>query len=539
SPSSSSSSGPALGVNAAASRKPISPYIYGMNFTDESLAAELRLPVRRRGGNATTRYNYLYDTSNRASDWYFENIPEDNANPGALPNGSEADNFVEQDRRTGTKTIMTMPLIGWTPKSRAYAGGFSIAKYGAQQSSDPWRPDMGNGIATNGTPITGNDPLDTSVAIDPSFVTGWINHLKTRFGNAAGGGVAFYNLDNETELWSSTHRDVHPAHLGYDEIRDRTYQYAAAIKAADPTAKTLGPVSYGWTAYFYSDLDTAPGGSWWNNPQDRNAHGGVAFNDWYLQQMQAYEQTTGTRILDYFDLHYYVAAPGVTLSTAGSLSTQQLRLRSTRSLWDSSYVDESWIGEAVRLIPRMKDWVTQNYPGTKLALTEYNWGGLESLNGAIAQADVLGIFGREGLDLATLWSPPSASDPGAYAFRIFLNYDGAGNAFGDTSIQATSTDQDQLTIYAAEKTSSNTLTVVVINKSANDLTSTLTLTGFSPAASAKVYRYSSANLSAIAHPANQVVTGGGFTATYPASSITLFEIPPAVIDAKISLMMVE
>jgi hypothetical protein len=50
----------------------------------------------------------------------------------------------------------------------------------------------------------------------------------------------------------------------------------------------------------------------------------------------------------------------------------------------------------------MRDWVDTWYPGTRLAITEYNWGGLDGLNGALAQADVLGIFGREGLALATL-----------------------------------------------------------------------------------------------------------------------------------------
>src|SRR5207249_2599021 len=101
----------------------------------------------------------------------------------------------------------------------------------------------------------------------------------------------------------------------------------------------------------------------------------------------------------------------------------------------------SWIGDSVKLIPQMKTWVAANYPGTKTAISEYNWGGLESMNGALAQADVLGIFGREGLDLATIWDPPASSEPGAYAFRVYRNYDGTGSAFGDTGVQAASTDQ--------------------------------------------------------------------------------------------------
>lgn len=525
---------PALSVNASAGRRAISPDIYGINNASEDLADAVRLPVRRWGGNATSRYNYLHDTANRGADWYFENVPEQNANPAALPTGSKADRFVEQDRSTGARTLMTMPLIGWTPKARAYACGFSVASYGAQQSVDPWRTDCGNGVLPGGADLTGNDPTDTSVAITPSFVQGWINHLISRFGTAAQGGVAYYNLDNEPMLWNDTHRDVHPAPTSYDEIRDRTYDYAAAIKGADPSAKTLGPVAWGWEEYFYSALDKAPGGSWWNNPQDRNAHGGVAFVPWYLQQMQAYEQQHSVRILDYLDLHYYPAAAGVPQSPAGDADTQAKRLRSTRSLWDPSYVDESWIGQAVRLIPRMREWVDQNYPGTKLAVSEYNFGALDHINGALAQADVLGIFGREGVDLATLWWYDYADQPtfepqhpGAFAFRMYRDYDGTGGAFGETSVQASSTDQGRLSVYAAERASDGALTLMIVNKSGEGLSSPLTLSGFSPASQAQVYRYSAASLGAIVREADQPVTGGGFTATYPANSVTLVVVPSA------------
>ncbi|MCX7019029.1 MAG: glycoside hydrolase family 44 protein [Candidatus Sumerlaeota bacterium] len=517
---------PALSVDAAAGRHAISPLIYGMNFAEEALAAELRLPVRRWGGNATTRYNWRNDTANHAMDWYFENAPEDNPDPSKLPDGSTVDRFVEQDRRTSTKTILNMPLIGWTPKARAYAGGFSVAKYGAQQAVDPWRSDCGNGIRTDGTKITGNDPADTSIAITPEFARQWIAHLRGRYGDAASGGVAFYNLDNEPDLWSETHRDVRPMPLSYDEIRNRAYQYAAAIKAADPTAATLGPVSWGWTAYFYSNLDWAAGGEWWNSPRDRNAHSGIPFTDWYLQQMRAYEQTTGTRILDYLDVHFYPQAPGIALSPAGSAATQALRLRSTRALWDPAYADESWIGEPVRLLPRMRDWVRDNYPGTKIALTEYNWGALNHINGALAQADILGILGREGADLAAVWDPPKTADPGAYAFRMYLNYDGVGAAFGDTAVRAASTDRDVLSIYAAQRGAAGDLTIIVINKSNSSQASTLTLTNFNPSRKAEIWRYSSANLNIIVRQADLAVTGNGFSAIYPAASITLIVLHP-------------
>jgi len=513
--------GPALTVDATADRHPISPFIYGINLAKEEVAGILHLPVRRWGGNSTTRYNWQLDMHNTGSDWYYENIPDDT---GMI------DHFVEQDRRTGTKTILTMPLIGWTPKARRtghpYDCGFSIIRYGAQDSVDPWDSNCGNGLR-NGVPITGNNPQDTSTQITTAFVTSWIDHLKSRFGSAAEGGVLFYNLDNEPMLWNSTHRDVHPAAVGYDEIRDRTWNYAAAIKAADSSAWTLGPVLWGWTAYFWSALDQESGGSWWQHPPDRLAHGNAPFIEWYLRQMKVYQDTHGIRLLDFLDLHYYPQAGGVSLSSAGSSSIQTLRLRSTRSLWDPAYRDESWIDESVYLIPRMKQWVAANYPGTKLAITEYNWGALDHINGALAQADILGIFGREGLDLATLWgAPDTGTAPGILAFCMYRNYDGLGSAFGETSIRAVSTDQAKLSVYAARRSKDGALTLMVINKTDQSLVSSVSLSGFSSADAASVYRYSAANPSAIIHGPDQTITVGRIQTSFPADSITLFVISP-------------
>jgi len=502
-------------------RHAISPHVYGINFGDESLAAALNVPLRRYGGNATTRYNWRNDTANRAGDWYFENIPNPNGRPEDLPAGSETDRFVEQDRRTGASTILTVPLIGWTPRERAFACGFRVSRYGAQQSVDPWQPDCGNGVAPAEAAVSGNDPQDTSLPIDEAFVGGWVRHLVGRFGPAAAGGVSFYALDNEPMLWNHTHRDVHPEPVSYDEIRDLTYRYASAVKAEDPSARVLGPAVWGWTAYFWSALDVAPGA--WG--QDRSAHGGTAFLPWYLQQMQAHEQQHRQRILDFLDIHYYPQAPGVALGGQVDAATQALRLRSTRSLWDPSYHDESWIGEPVRLIPRMKEWIRDGYPGTKLAITEYNWGAPQHINGALAQADVLGIFGREGVDLATLWAPGSAEDPWAFAFRMYRDYDGRGGEFGSIGVSAASTDPDRLAVFAALTADRRLLTVLVINKTAGDLRCELALAGTRPAGNARVYRYSEADLHAIVREEDRAAGPGPLEATYQASSITLLAVP--------------
>ncbi len=535
--------GPTLSIDLKADRHAINEDIYGMNFASRELAEAVRLPVKRWGGNATSRYNWQNDTSNKGSDWYYENVSSANSNPGSLPDGSAADRFVEENRRTGTKTLLTAPLLGWVAKRRVeghpYDCGFSVAKYGKQApygnmaATDPYDPDCGTGIisyemASDGKTkipiyVTGNNPTDTSVAIEPSFIEEWLQHLVGKYGTAENGGVAYYNLDNEPMLWNGTQRDVHPQPASYDEMRDRTYQYAAAIKNIDPSAKTLGPVVWGWPAYFYSALDAAESNNFKDESKliDFKQHGNVHFAPWYLQEMQRYEQEHGVRILDYLDLHIYPQVKGVYTDGVGTTTAQNARLRSIRQLWDESYTHEDWIGQPVYLIPRMKQWIQDNYPGTKTAITEYDWGGLNSLSGALAQADILGVFGREGLDLATLWTQISPTSPAAYAFRMYRNYDGSGSGFGETSVQAQSTDQETLAIYAAERNEDNSVTAMVINKEPKSVESTLNLAGFMSGSTVEVFRYSSDNLKTIEQLADEVVTDNRMTTVFPGNSITL------------------
>ena len=518
--------GPNLSVDVSQDRAAIDPLIYGMNFVDPALGAELALPLNRWGGNDTSRYNYLLDTSAKGMDYFFSVIPY-SADGANLPEDSTVDRYIRQNAAWGGQTIITVPLIGWTPKAAdIHLCGFPKSRFPNQQAFEPWREECGNGKYPDGTPITNPVATDSSAPITTQFVTNWVAYLVNRYGGANGGGVRLYALDNEPHLWNDTHRDIRLTGLGYDEHRDLSLAYAAAVKAADPNALVMGPSDYGWEAYFFSALDRQLGGEfWWNNPQDRLAHGNIPFIEWYLQQFQAYETANGIRLLDYLDEHFY-PQNGVSLNEDVSPVTAALRLRSTRALWDPTYIDETYIGEAVKLIPRMKQWVAAHYPGTKIAITEYNWGGMSDINGALAQADILGIFGREGLDLATIWEPPSSAQPGAYAFRMYLNYDGLGGKFGDTRVRAVSADQSILSVYAAQRSSDGAITMMVINKSGADQTDVaLSLAGVTPQANAEVWRYSSANLSQIIQ-SGVGVSASGFTMTYPANSITLVVVCP-------------
>ena len=560
--------GPALTVDAGNQTHAISPYIYGMNFysgaSDAVAAADISLPIDRWGGNEATSYNYLYDTQGKGSDWYFENFIL-NSNPLSTPSGAPATSAfntqVESDAAIGAKTLGTVPIIGWVPADNS-ACSFSVAKYGAQQSVDPYRQDCGNGILTNDDKVV-NDPTDTYVQVVPAtFDAAWLSFLVNKFGPASSGGVAIYELDNEPSWWDGVHIDVHPLPFTYDEVTNTSIATAQAIKTADPTAGVSGPVMDYWWDYFYSKKDvengwgTGPCWAPWSGPVDREAHGGVPFIEYYLQQFAAASTTYGSRLLDYLDLHTYFAATyngnGVGFATAGDTGEQQARLNSTRVFWDPTYTDPNYPQpnyitdsnyttscspplQAPQLIPMAQSWVARDYPGTKVAFTEYNWGGQEHINGAVAQADILGIFGSYGLDIATLWGSPDPTTqiPGLMAYKIYRNYDGNHSMFGDTALASASAYQATLSVYGALRASDNAVTVMVINKTYGNLTSTLSLANLAPnSTTAQAYLYSNANLAGIvAQPAVTVTppasgsTTSTLSTTFPAQSINLLVVP--------------
>jgi hypothetical protein len=288
--------------------------------------------------------------------------------------------------------------------------------------------------------------------------------------------------------------------------------------------------------------------------------------EYYLKQFNNYSQQYGIRLLDYLDIHGYFApdypansSNSVAFTTAGDTGEQEARMNSTRVFWDPTYTDPndtqpnyitdanyttscSPPAQAPQLIPMMQKWVANDYPGTKTAIDEYNFGGLESINGAVVQADILGIFGRQGLNMGAFWPTTNYSQqvPGNYSFAIYRNYDGNNSTFGETYLYATSTGssgdgEGQLSVYGGQRTSDSAITVMVINKTYGPLTSTISLANFTAAGgtTAKVYQYSNANLNAIVQQAGVSVTppsGSGTTSTigsysFPAQSITLFVVP--------------
>ena len=460
----------AVTINVQAGQHPISPFIYGLAFAPDDYLRDLRVSVNRWGGNDKSRYNWVQgNCDNAARDWGFRNRF---ASDGSVPPGpsSAADRFVQANRANGAATLLTVPTIGWVARD---------ADNGHASEGVP--PSGGAGVSGADGPIAGYDPTEnrrrTSLRslprknapfVDaPSLAGGviyqdeWIAHLQKTFGPAAQGGVPFYAMDNEPDLWDGTHTDVHPAQMGYDDLLRNFLEYATAVKAVDPSAIITGPVSWGWTGYNYSPLDR--GDDQYHTHADRTRHGGEPFLLWFLQGVQAHDARTRQRSLDVLDVHFYPQGNG-TYGGGTDKAANALRLRSTRALWDPAYSDESWIAEPIFLIPRLKAWIAQGYPGTRIGITEWNFGADQSMNGGLAIADVLGIFGRENVCLANYWAFPPRNSPGYLAFKLYRSADGQGHGFGDVACAAGSADQSRLSCYAATDSRTGDLTVMLVNK---------------------------------------------------------------------------
>ena len=527
-----------VSVDANASQHPISPLIYGVHFADTATLQDLNATLNRYGGNSSGRYNWLQNVDNRGVDYFFESIPYADHTAGEL-----GDTFIATTKAAGAEPFLTMPMVGWVAKTNASFDNlwsFSVAAYGAQEDQDG---DAGNGCAVapdfypceTGTPITFNDPNDASIPADAAFQQPWMQHVRNTWGPAASGGLKYWGYDNEPSIWHTAYWDVHAAGAGMDEMRNKMFDYGDRLRTVDAGVQLLGPEEWGWDGYFYSGLDQeqlALGNCGGPDCPDRLAHGGQDYVPYLLAQMKQHELSTGKKVLDVLSLHFY--PQGGEFSSDVTPAMQLLRNRSTRGLWDPNYVNQSWINDVVKLVPRMKAWVATYYPGLKVGLTEYNWGAENHINGATAQADVMGILGREGADMATRWVVPTAGTPVYNAFKMYRNYNGAGGAFGGTSVAAAVPNPDEVAAFAARRAADGALTVMVINKVLSGNTpTTVNLAGFTAGPAAHVWQLTAANV--ITQLADVSTAGNSVVLTLPPQSITLLVVPPVVTLPSVSI----
>jgi mannan endo-1,4-beta-mannosidase len=435
------------------SGKPISPYIYGIN--DVPPADKLTAAAHRLGGNRTTGYNWENNLSSAGEDWYNYNdeylIPKNrNASVPAIT----IIDFFENAKKNGAYVLITLPMAGYVANDKG--GTVNL------EDTVPSRR-FARVIDRKNAPLSLSPNLADGIVYSDEFV----NYLIHNLGMAHNGGINGYSLDNEPALWPTTHPRIHPTKTTVAEILEKSISLSSVVKDFDPDAEVFGPALYGLGAY--STFQDAPD---WNSYTGRYKW----FIDAYLEGMRRAEEESGRRLLDVLDLHYYTEARSsfnhrVSDDRDNNEDCIYTRLQSTRSLWDASYRENSWIGQWLSrflpVLPIVNQSIERYYPGTKLSISEYNFGHETHVSGGIAQADALGIFASQGVYFAALW-PLSENLTYTYSgINLYTNYDGRGGTFGDTLVSSTNDNIEKASVYASTD-KNGALHIILLNKSIHD-----------------------------------------------------------------------
>lgn len=506
-------------VNVLANQHYISPYIYGGSFPKDTTTIQNADPgfsgplMVRWGGNGSSTYNWQLQTYNSDNDYYFEDFPFCGLGGSATNSPcSDGDSvqFIKDVGNAGGTPVMTVPMLPWVAQSAEASGNghwsFSVARDGAQCHTDPQNADAGDGIeltancGTQPTYLTASsgDINDAYVPLldDHSqtcaagsgcvYRSDWVAAMVGAYSPFTPGGLHFYDMDNEMDIWGSTHRDIHPNPSAYDEMASVYLAEAPQVKGWDPHAVRLGPVSCCWWYY-------------WNgaNSNDKPSHAGEDFLPWWLNQVYWEDQISGARSLDVFDIHAYPDAT-TTDSNGNLLPKTQLQSLATsiyRDYWDPTFVSpSSTINQQFATniqpnktipfrIPRLRAMVNSIYPGTPLSITEWSaaFAGESDFSTALGDADAYGILGREEVYLATRWMMPNPANPNYWALLLYTNADGLHEqSFTGVSVSDTNNaDPDLFSSYAVS--SGTALNIMVINKDPQNAAQVeFTISNFSP-----------------------------------------------------------
>ncbi len=409
-----------------------------MNRNDTAQAVGAKL-VRVGGdvSNDVSGYNWEVNATHLGDHGDFHNAPFGSGDPGAAAN-----TVLDIADANGGGAMLVVPIGGWVAAD-------SIED-DVRDTPDTLNERFRLNVAVKGSSFA--NPPDTSddTVYQDEFVD------SVRLAAEPSGTPVVFALDNHASLWSYEFSLIHPDKPGYDDVVEPGIEFATAIKDAFPDAEVAGPAEYGWQGYI--DLQGS---------EDYETEGD--FLEYYLTRMATAEADYGARLLDYLDVHWWPEAGACRkriIVETSEPAIAEARMQAPRSLWDPTYVEDSWVAalRPINLISKMNERIDNAYPGTKLAFSAWYYGGGSDISGAIAAADVLGIFGREGIGLASVSLPDEAPYVTA-AFQAFLNYDGAGAHFGDTSVASTTDDLEGASAYASIESGAPTqLVIVLMNK---------------------------------------------------------------------------
>jgi len=542
----------------------VSPYVYGVN----SFAAweqTTKWGMLRWGGDGQTDYNWTNNYSNAGSDFCFSQVNEGGGSTlaGKFTSGTPS---VATQQALGGAALVTVPILGYVassavtnnvwsgsnppcPGNPACSGGGSPNGYADNvaglsfETQDSSSKAFVANNATKGsalcTSMTGSCAVSTT---GPVYQDEFVNFMKVTYG---AGAPVFFMLDNEPNYWPVVHPEVYPSTgtpgcgtsgtVTFDDVVTLNTTFANAVKGAWSDAKVFGPVVAQDGLLYAAD---------YNDPNLP-----TPFAQYYLTKMAAASVSAGHPLIDSFDTHYYT---NHSMTGGGTPSAAQC-LAAPRLFWDPSFTEytatevgaidfgysNNFIESTLyprQMIPRVLGWIASAYAGHSdlapgYSISEYNVGCEDQIEGGVAEADLLGVFGREGLFAATIWPLTTVANgttlvnyPVA-AFDIYRNYDGSGSVVGDTTVYASTSDVADTSVYAfTSSTNASEVDLVMINKLGTGTPVAITVAHAATLTTAKAYNLVNGTVGVTSASATPTVTctAGGCTATYimPATSAT-------------------
>ena len=450
-------------IDDAAPGTAISPWVYGSNeigtmdggAPSATLDRTAGIRARRLGGDLMTTYNWVNNASNAGKNYQHANgafllevlgIPLSEWNrPAAVIEAMH-----DASLAMGAVSLVTVPIAGFVA---ADTWGVVSPKEAAPSSRFvPVKWERGPSAA---------DPIDARSADIPQM----ISRLIARYGDAKSGrGITAFELDNEPGLWAETHPRIvrKPAAVG--PLIERSITAATAIKALDPSALVFGPASWGATEMV--NFVNAPDWAKYRH------HG--SFLDAYLAAFREASDRAGIRLLDALDVHWYPFLHREGLSRTENPFHDATLLNAPRSLTEPGFREDSWVsaalpagpskGVSLPLLPSLAAITTRSYPGTSIAITEFNYGGAARLASGLALADALGRFGATGVLFASHWG--SLAGWLNEAYRLYRTPDSFGEAFGDRALPIDGVTKSGFAAFASRSSGNpERVQLIVINKS--------------------------------------------------------------------------
>ena len=439
-------------VDAIAGQHKISPYIYGRNNLLSSgsqqplTAAEWQFIrdagvriVRENGGNNATKYNWRRKISSHP-DWY-NNVYDANWD-------FEVSSM--QENIPSLKGIWSFQLIGRVAANK----NNNFNDWGYNQSQ--WWSGVNQNLAGGGHVNTsggskalteGNSnlytmewPADSTVEILPH----WINKLhidKSR--------ILYWNMDNEIEIWNSTHDDVMPVQISAEEFVQRYIAVAKKARALFPEIKLLGPVPANeWQWYAYDGKKVSYQGT------------NYVWLEYFIKRISDEQKSSGIKLLDVLDIHFYpdesraediVQSHRVYFDKNYNYPGANGVKTSGTGGWDNTITKEY-------IFERCRTWMDQHMGtnhGVGLGVSET---GIKIVNAnvtAVWYASMLGEFAKQNVEIFTPWH----WDKGMWeTLHLFSRYG------KETSVQAVSGNETYISAYPSLSLNNDSMTVFLVNR---------------------------------------------------------------------------